>query len=275
MSTIKDALRTSQGSGNALPQLNIAKRISLKEIGGEVVFSYYDKEIKENVEYPSPIVGILIGQAMEASSYSDNLGSKGGNYTSSYYFTNNDTIALFAHTPKGYEVVHKGNMEAIEAYIKKESTGNLKKKQVLFILTAEGLIAVSTNLSIAIDQVRTNKEELSEKYLVLTPMLFEYLGKFRQKNPPKYAEISTGKFISELDFDKWGAPKMIAEYKAWKEFKTKGGVEQPETSDQPKVNYSAPANRMQPNKEAENVFQKKNKQHTTENASAPSDDLPF
>lgn len=296
MSSIKDKLKASQGGGNALPTLNIVQRISLKEINGNVVFSRWDKDKKENVEVPSPIQGILIGQAMEATSYSDNLGSKGGNYTSSYYFTNADNIALFAPTSKGYEVVCKGNMEAIEAYVKKESTGNLKKRQVLFVLTEDGLVAVSTNLSIAIDQIRTHKDALTERYIVLEPDLFnekdetiskkakEYLGKFRTKNPPKFAAISVGELISENDFDVFGTTSVIEEYRAWKEFKTKGGVEsvQVETVEEEKepVHYNKTSNQMQPNQNAGAIEPvshetKKSKKHTTENASTPSDDLPF
>ncbi len=294
--SIKDRLKGSQGSGNAIPQLSIVKRISLKEITGEVVFSEYDKDQKCNVEFPAPIVGILIGTAMEATSYSDDLGSKGGNYTSSYYFTNNDQIALFAPTSKGYEVVHKGNMDAIEAYIKTNSTGNLKKRQVLFILTEIGLLAISTNLSISIDQIRQNKEALQERYIVLNPKLFEesdttiskkakeYLGKFRQKNPPKFAAISVGDLISEPDFVSMGADEVIEEYKVWKEFKTKGGIEKPKTDGESQTeeeksfaqtrNIDQPAAHATPIEQAYSGGTKKDGKNYGL-ASDPSGDLPF
>lgn len=250
MSNIKEKLKESQGGGNAAPKLNLYQRIAIKDNNGIPCFTVYDKDQKANVIIEAPIKGILIGQAMEASSYSDNLGSKGGNYTSSYYFTNNDKIALFAPTSKGYDVVCSGNMEEIEAFIKKESTGNLKKKQVLFVLNENGLIAVTTNLSIAIDQIRTNKEALSECYIILNPQLFaeddttitkkakEYLGKFRTKNPPKYAAITVGELITEDDFQKWNTDNAIAEYALWKEFKTKGGEEKPEAK--PHVSEAPP-----------------------------------
>lgn len=241
MTTIKERLKSSQGSGNSIPKLNIAERISLKESESSgPVFAVWDKDAKENKIYPAPISGILIGTAMEATSYSDHLGSKGGNYTSSYYFTNKEQIALFAPTPKGYEVVHRGDMDSLESYIKQHSTGNLKKRQVLFVLNENGLLAIATNLSIAIDQIRQHKEELTERYIHLHPVLFsendnrisrkakEYLGKFRTKNPPKFAAITVGELISEEDFQNWNAEAVIEEYNVWKEFKQKGGVEKHE-----------------------------------------------
>lgn len=237
MTSIKEKLQSSQGSANNIPKLDILHRITLKENNGEVYFAVWDKAEKVNVQFPVPIEGILIGQAMEAISYSDNLGSKGGNYTSSHYFTNNDAVALFAPSAKGYDVVHKGNMASIEAFVKENSTGNLKKKQVLFVLTQEGLLAISTNLTIAIDQIKTNKEALSERYVILHPQLYNatdktisarakgFLGKLVKTNPPKFATISVGELISEEDFTDWKAEEMIANYSKWKEFKIKGGVE--------------------------------------------------
>ena len=230
--SIKDRLKDSQGTGNAAPKLDLVMRIEIKDNKNVPAFVRWDKETKENVVVPPPIEGILIGQAMEASSYSDNLGKNGGNYKSSYYFKNDDTIALFAPTAKGYEVVCKGTMPVIEKYINENSTGNLKKKQVLFVLTEIGLIAISTNLSIAIDQITQNKEALQERYIVLTPKLFdesdksiskrakEYLGKFRKKNPPKHASISVGEPITLENFEGWETDKFIEAYKEWKQYKS-------------------------------------------------------
>lgn len=237
MTSIKEKLQSSQGQASNVPKLDILHRITLKENNGEIYFAVWNKDEKVNVAFPAPIKGILIGQAMEALSYSDNLGSKGGNYTSSHYFTNNDTVALFAPSAKGYDVVHKGNMASIETFVKENSTGNLKKKQVLFVLTQDGLLAISTNLTIAIDQIKTNKEALSEKYVILHPKLYNaadktisikakgFLGKLVKTNPPKFAAISVGELISEEDFTDWKAEETIALYNKWKEFKIKGGVE--------------------------------------------------
>lgn len=226
----KEALSQSQGTGESFPKLNIVRRIDLKEHDGTPIFSMYDKESKTNVPVNAPIKGILIGQAMQMSSYSDNLGSKGGNYQSDYYL-NNDNITLFAPSAKGYGIVAKGTKEDVEAFITKESTGLPKKKQILFVLTNIGLIAVATNLSISIDQINQLKDALKEKYIVLNPNIYnkdsktiskrakEYLGKFASKNPPKFAEITVGELITESDWEQWNAPATINEFFVWREWK--------------------------------------------------------
>lgn len=231
----KAELQESQGQASAFPKLNIAYKIDLKESNGQAVFSTFNKDTKENNIVDSPIQGIFIGAGMQMSSYSDNLGVRGGNYMSDYYFSNKN-IVLFAPASKGYEVVCKGSSDYVEAYINRKSTSNPKKKQVLFILNESGLIAVITNLSIAIDQLTKNKEALGEKYIILSPQIFkessqtiskkakEYLGKFRTKNPPKYAEISVGEFITEKDWNDWNASEVIKQFKAFKEYKS-GTVE--------------------------------------------------
>jgi len=287
MTSIKDRLSKSQGAGNAVPKLEIAARIKLKEDAtGKATFVTWDNEKKEDTLIDPPIKGILIGQAMEASSYSDNLGSKGGNYTSSYYFRNDESIALFAPSPKGYAIVAKGAMPVIEEYITKNSTSILKKRQVLFVLTEDGLVAVTTNLSIAIDQITAHKEELQEKYVLLNPQTFfeadttiskkakEYLGKFRQKNPPKYAAITVGDFISEEDFNNWKAESVIDEYMKWKEFKMKGGEEKVEPSAEVIETEAHTPGKITPNTGGVKSAEKKVIRTTAEDAD-PADDLPF
>lgn len=239
MSTIKDALKGAQAGGSDRPKIN-AIPMELKEQNGDAVFTVWNKDTKENIITPSPIKGILIGIAMQARAYSDQLGKNGGNYQSAYYMTNKN-IALFAPTHKGYEVVCAGDLEAIASFIAREAGSGtvLKKKQVLFVLTENGLYGIINNLSIGIDQYGVNKEALTEKYIILNPKTFEesdkliskkakeYLGKFRTKNPPKYAEITTGELITIEDWDAWDAQKEVDNYKKWKEYNM-GAPEQPE-----------------------------------------------
>lgn len=228
----KDKLKDSQTTGSSSPQLNISKRVDIKEIDGKAQFVVYNKETEKNEVIPSPITGILIGEAMQMSSYSDNLGSKGGTYQSSYYFHNSDVIALFAPTAKGYDIVAKGTPEEVAAFISKESTSKDKKRRVLFILTSEGLVALTTNLTIAIDQKKGIQDHLSSRLLVLTADTYEenvtpiskqakeYLGKFRTKNPPKFANMELGNEITEKMWDDWKGSEYVDEFIAFKKSKS-------------------------------------------------------
>lgn len=273
MSNIKDALRGTQGGNSDFPKMNHAIVVELKERNGMAVFTVYNKEMQENIILPSPMKGVLIGVAMRAGAYSDSLGRNGGNYQTAYYLTNKNVV-LFAPTSKGYEMVCKGDIEAISTYISREagSGTNLKKKQVLFTLTENGLYAIITNLSIGIDQYSKNKETLTEKYIILNPKTFdekdkliskkakEYLGKFRSKNPPKYAEITAGEMITEEDWRAWGAQTEVDNHKKWREW---ASIPTPATPE--------PAKSQQTN---EPMLEKTDDLYETAN-DEPKDDLPF
>jgi hypothetical protein len=233
MSNFKDKLKESQGSNSNFPKMQIVSVIEMKEddLTKLPIFARYDKVAEVYVEVPAPIKGIYIGSAIQMSSYSDNLGSKGGNYKSDYYF-DNKKITLFAPQAKGYEKVAQGTKEEVSAYIDKNSTSKAKVRAVMFIATEGGLVAVITNMTIAIDQTNKVKELLSEKVIILNPAKFfeadetiskkakEYLGKFREKNPPKYAKVVVGEDITQELFDSLNADKHIEDFKKFKEFKT-------------------------------------------------------
>jgi len=231
MTDFRDKLKESQQSeqGN-YPRLDIALRVEPKQNAeGKMVFTTYDKEKQEIIEVSSPITGIFIGAAMQCSSFSSELGPNGGQYQSGYYLPKSE-IALFAPTAKGYQMVCKGAIKDIEAYLSAQGAPGAKKRQVVFVLGPKGLIAVSTNLSIAIDQISRQKDELLEKTIVLTPKLFEeedpdisqkgknFLGKFRNTNPPKFATISVGPDITQNLFDNLGTEAVIDSYGSWREY---------------------------------------------------------
>lgn len=236
MTTKKDFqshLKESQGHGSSPLQLTIAKRLELKKAeDGQLCFCEYDKEKKENLFYPDPIEGVLIGEAMQMSAYSDYLGNRGGEYTSSFYFSKNDSIALFAPTPKGYEMVCKGDAATLEQYLTENATEKPKKRRVFFVLTTDGLYAIKTNLIMAIDQKKQVEKLLSTHTIKFTPALFEeqdpaigknakkFLGKFRQKNPAKYLKLTPGRPLSDEMWDKIAGEKYADEFIAFKKAKT-------------------------------------------------------
>ncbi len=242
MSDFKNKLKQSQGGGSQYPKLPVVHTVELKEAGSDVEFQIYDKDQKVDVKYADEISGILIGTAMQVSSYSDNLGRNGGQYKSDFY-VNNKNVVLFAPTANGYKVVSKGTMDEVEKYINENSTGTAKKRQVIFVLTPAGLLAVVTNLSIAIDQIGKHRESLTENQIVLTAKLFdekdesiskkakEFLGKFRTKNPPKYASVSVGQPITEELWNELGADYTIEQFTSWKKYRESGGQGESEAKD--------------------------------------------
>ena len=227
MTDIKSKLKGSQG-GSDFVKLPILKTYSVKEVNGEPMFLYWNKEKEENETTDNIFSkGIYIGGAMRLTAYDDNLGAKGGNFFSNYYF-NRESVVLFK-PGKTTTVACKGNMDEVEKWIASNTTSKIaKKKWCFFILTKNGLVEVQTNLSIAIDHIKKFKDPLTEKYCILTPAMFtpdtkdisnsckQMLGKFATKNPPAYASLSVDEMISEDDFDNWGAVECIDTYNAWK-----------------------------------------------------------
>ena len=250
--SIKDKLRGSQGSSSDYVKLPIVQIYKLKEVDKNPVFAVYDKEEKKDVFSKEPITGIYIGSAMKMSSFDDNIGKNGGQFFSSYYF-NKEKIVLFK-PGKTLEKAIVGNMDEVEAWIANNTTsGKPNKKRCFFILTAEGLIEVQTNLSISIDQEKKYKDALSEKYIILIPAQYsktdknvglkthEILGKLAIKNPPCYACISVGELITEEDFETWGADEVIETFTKWKEQNTKTPEKVvPQNEDAPQENDAPP-----------------------------------
>lgn len=228
--SIKEKLSASQGGNNQFVQLPLKYSFSMAEDEqSETAFKSWNKETEQNEFYYEPLKGIYIGGAMKLSAYDDNLGSKGGNYFSSHY-VNKENIVLF-EPGKTIKRVCQGNMEEIEKWIATNTTSRApRKKWCIFLLTEQGLVEVQTNITIAIDQLKKNKEAISERYVILVPTLYspdndlsksckEMLGKFATKNPPKYASLSTGELITEMDFENWDTENVIETFKEWKKQK--------------------------------------------------------
>jgi len=224
----KEKLKESQGDEKSFPKITTELNLILKENNGRPAFSFWDKDKEENVYSENPISGVLIGKCMVASIYDDALGMKGGTYRSTYYLTNKDEIALFGN---GGKIEVKGTIDELNAFAN-ECTGNLSKKQVLFVMTTNGLIGVTTNITLAIGQFNSfDKDIFSEKEIVLTPKIYDpnddsitpktkkFLGKFASINPPKYASISVGKDIEGVD----GLEDAIDMFIEWKKYISNGG----------------------------------------------------
>lgn len=238
----KDRLKQSQrGNFNEAPKLTIVYNFDVKENpkNNKVCFSFWDKSEDEEVKTQKfssrDITGIFLGAALKMTAFSSELGKNGGTYFTSIYFKNSDIITLFAPGADGKSIKKfSGNIEAVKSFLV-NSRCQPKVHRCLYLLTNLGLVKVETNVTIAIDQMNRVEKELSDRLMVLTPMLYDpdgktiskrgkdYLSKLAVKNPPKYAEISLGSEITDQQAEEWGLEAAIDEFMAWKEFKEKTG----------------------------------------------------
>lgn len=210
MTSFKDKLKESQGSGEGYSTPELLKRISMTitmRTDDKVTpkFCYYDKENKVNKFFTSPIEGVLLGVANKFESFDRFLGSKGGTYKSTYYFRKSNEVAVFG----GDEII-RGTVEQAEAILKQKSQGTVKKRSALFVLTTKGkLVVVETNMSLFISNMNVLEDGATiDKFVKLTPTLYnnklevakgakEYLGAMADQNPPKFALIETTDEITE------------------------------------------------------------------------------
>ena len=143
-------------------------------------------------------------------------------------------IVLFAPEKGSYKKVVSGTIKDVESYLVQVRSKQVSKKKVLFLLTKSGLIAISTNLSIAIDQHPKIKDELNTHQIVLTPKILspedtsiskkcrEFLGKVIKENPPKYANMTVGNEITDEMAKELDIIPVIDMWDAWYEFAQKG-----------------------------------------------------
>jgi len=237
----QDRLKNSQRGGNFsdAPKLTISYSMDVREHTqkpGTIAFSFWDKGEEEGAEkvqkfVSKPITGVYMGSAFVIKAFSDDIGTKGGTYYTSYYFKNTDIVTLMKPGRDGRsEKCFSGNIEGVKSFLV-NSRCQPKVIRCLYVLTNAGLVKIETNTTIAIDQMNKIEKELATNKLVLTPCLYdpetktiskrgkEFLSKLAAKNPPKYAELSLGSPITDQEATDWNLDAALDEYIAWKEFK--------------------------------------------------------
>lgn len=273
--TYKDSLKKSQNQSGERPRLDLTYIFETKgDDGGTPCFRYWDKEACENKYIHNPINGIFIGSAMKLSIFDDS-DSKGMSYNSDYYFSNNK-IALFNPFSKDRRPVVSGTKEDIEKFAA-DLTGNIKKCKTIFLYTKQGLVEISTNLTIAIDQLSVDTNTFLDNEIILTPALYDpedetisagakkWLGKFAPKNPPKYANITIGDHITLTPEEEKILVGIVENFDKWCEFKksftskTDANVE----------------NKPEPESESDNQFDVEEESTQEPDATIEEDDLPF
>lgn len=269
----KEKLKAAQTTGTDYPKIEPSFFLKMKEIEGKAVFAYWSKEKEKDIINSQPITGMLVGTAMNMEAYSDDLGRNGGSYKSTYYFNKSHQLGILAPKKDGFGIVFKGTAVEAETWLNKEAGTMPHKKAILFILTVKGeLIAVQTNLSIAIDQLNAfkGKETLFDNMITLTPRIFAsdnkdistkcktILGKFASKNPPKYAEISVAGAITDEWIEEVNGETVIDKFAEWKKYVLDSNVTVDEKKEEEKPmidrtteKYVAPENPKLPEPEDE------------------------
>lgn len=224
------------GAGSAGPKLDVAYKFTMKKNeAGEIGFELYVKDENgngTNQMVAKPISGVLLGRCMKASAFDQSFGKNGNSYNTDYYFTNKKVVLYAPGT--GGKVV-EGDMEAVESYVGANVRGaKLKKAMVLFVATDKGLIEISTNLSLGIEQTNKIGEKWLENEVVMTPVLYtpadkeisnkthEMLnGKARlaEKNPFVWVKLELGAVITPEMEVKLDLEKRSADFLAWKNHK--------------------------------------------------------
>jgi len=265
-------------TGNRRPVLN-EKRVQIKD--GE--FVWYDSEAKQNVSLGDNLSGLFLGKCMKIETFDSRYGKNGGVFNSAYIF-NYDNVLIFS--PKG-DKEFKGTYADALAFL--GSKGNVKKSQVLFVLTVKGIFAISTNLVAAISQLNMYEQKLMhnthvhfielelQKYDPATSNVCNKAKKLFdnavvRKNPPIFADISVGDPVKAEWANKVNAAEIIDLFISYETFYKKA-----KDVDSPDSTSELPAGLGVSKQEADDI-EKKTDAHNKKSQNFVEDDgvdLPF
>lgn len=217
-------------------KLHIDKKLNVKldKSDNKVKLGYYDTEKKQDVFFPGPITGILVGKCMQATWFDPSIGKNGGNWFTGYYATKNK-VALFKPGQQGADHVMTGTLDEVDQLLLSKGIRAAARKYQVYLVrmkTKSGdsiTIAVNTSLVIAITQGKKYTSDTAfDYYVTLTPKEYS-VGDIEdskvpsttlalmEKNPPKYASISFDKPINDVDFELMGAHIAIENFQKWVE----------------------------------------------------------
>lgn len=225
----RDRLKETQGQGSNIPKLSIHSRVDVsKAQGGAGSFKIYNVTKKESVDFNHPITGILIGKACVLTAFDMNLRK----YYKSGYWISKNNIRMFS--PIDNDPGKRGTKEEVTEYLRSKGLTNPPStKQVLFILGKGGLMALTTNISIAIDQFQELGNVFTDFMITITPKTFSPMiqdyrfskstydmlaGPFNPEKPPTYAEMSVGPEITDQIEREYNLEPYIDEFIAWREY---------------------------------------------------------
>jgi hypothetical protein len=202
----KDKRKETFTSNTERPSLG-EKRVQIKEHDGDVCFLMYKKNEDgggENINLGKELKGLLLGIATSYEAFDDKFGKNGGSWRTGYIFDKGNT-AVFDPTGK---FLMSADRETCKKFINAETGERPRFLTVYFLLTTDGIYAVYSNGTIGLDQQKRYKNSLMYNYAILNTEVYskdsdvtkeadEMLGKFRFKNPPKFANLKVGDPIDD------------------------------------------------------------------------------
>jgi hypothetical protein len=229
--------RQKQMHRSTYPKINVDMYIDVRVEEGKTIpsFAYYDSENSKLKFTTKPIKGILIGEVMTVAGFST---SEEKYYKSSFYTNKTNAIVLL----KEGQVAFKGTADqAADWLVTIKKTNAPSKRKVFLVLTEKGLIAVSTNMIIAIDQIRVVKRKSNDifvfNFIELNPKRYDPNDTTlsadthkrlkitaANKNYPYYASVSVGAKITEQNLTDYNEADRMVEYTTWLDYINKGGV---------------------------------------------------
>lgn len=237
MSNFRDKLKGSQGESKSFPKFkpDVILETKVEWVDKKPVPAFRLYQDKKEFFIKKTIEGILIGQAMIMGGF-DQREQKG--YKSSPYFSKAQNVAVFKSGMTG--VTWKGTAAEAEMFIRNRC-GNVKKRQIIYIATVDkksniSVVAIETNLSIAIDQMNVEKDRFLDYSIVLTPTLFDENIKLSKKTrevldimfkvkPDEsktqmaYADIKAGQPMTNEFLDSFpGIDNVIDNFVEWKKY---------------------------------------------------------
>lgn len=285
-----NATRENNDFPKFLSSVNL--RVDVKgDDSGKIGFRYYERDEAtgdgENKFIYQSVKGVLIGEAMRLEVFDQDLGKNGGTMQSSIFFTKEDKGVCFS---MGKNVM-KGVINDIKDFMAKESGSVVKTKRIIFLLTEKGtLMEFNTNIVLAIADTKVMDGDYTDNYILLTPKEYvpeehvqktkDHLGKFANKNRPKYAHIEFADVIPDT-VDGELLSKIFDDFGEFKEFtKAHGTTEEEETEKtQEELLHEAEVENSINTQTTTDAFDKPEDFPKAPNAQGadnePVDDLPF
>lgn len=185
----KDEQKKAYGEAKNYAKLNPDFRLKMSEEKGVSVFRMSVKKDDgsyQNYDSSEPLIGVIIGEAMMFSAFDQSFGKSGGTFRSAPYL-DSDKICLFDPTGK---VAVKGTKDDCKAFIAKNTNAKEKVSRLTYFKTKKGLIEITSNMTMSIDESKKSKSLWADNVLKLTPRLYDPADKTLSKDTHKFLKVA-------------------------------------------------------------------------------------
>ncbi len=193
-------------------------------------FSWWDGDTQQRKTSKEPIIGIIMGEAMKLEVYS----TREEKFYRSNYYQNSRDVKLFS--PDG-KLVKQGSLKEISNYAISTLGSHPKKKKIIWLATEQGVIELSSNLVLAIDQLKPIKRDDKMNFTFkFTPHLYapsnmdvsnnakEILGKIATKQPPTFFKMEKHGQINEQIVETFKLEDKLTTFIDWKNHHNRNAV---------------------------------------------------